>query len=217
MRTRPLILFSVLSVLAMSGVAAIALYRLPAGATLPIHWDAAGRANGIASAGRALFMPVVLAAFFFILFALLPRMEPLQKRMVGSAGLLSICWSRLLALMGLTELRIAAPAFGLSLSPTVHLAGLGLFLIMVGNAMPKSRPGFFVGIRTPWAMVDTDNWIATHRLGARTMMAAGAMIVAAAVIPIGAEARQAIVILATVGAVVPPVVYSWWLWWRAAH
>ena len=214
MRSRPLIVVSLAIICPLAVIAVVALSRLPAGFQLPVHWNAAEEADRFADAGYALFMPVVLSAGLSALFAVLPRIEPLQDRMSGSAALLDACWTGLLALMLLVQLTVAAPAFGLVLPSTVILAGLGVLLIAIGNALPKSRPGFFVGIRTPWALIDTDNWIATHRLGSRTTMAAGAIIVAIAVLPIGAQARGAAVCLALAVMVVPPVVYSWWLWRR---
>lgn len=214
MRTRPLIVASIAIVCLLAVTAVVALSRLPAGSQLPVHWNAAGEADRFADAGYALFMPVVLSAGLSALFVILPRIEPLQDRMSGSAALLDACWTGLLALMVLVQLTVAAPAFGLLLPSTLILAGLGILLVAIGNALPKSRPGFFVGIRTPWALIDTDNWIATHRLGSKTTMAAGAIVVAAAVLPIGAQARAVAVCLALAAMVVPPVVYSWWLWRR---
>ena len=214
MRTRPLIVVSLAVICLLAVIAIVALTRLPAGSRLPVHWNAAGEADRFADAGYALFIPVVLSAGLSALFAILPRIEPLQDRMSGSAALLDACWTGLLALMLLVQLTVAAPAFGLVLPSTLILAGLGILLIAIGNALPKSRPGFFVGIRTPWALIDTDNWIATHRLGSRTTMAAGAIVVAVAVFPIGSQARAVAVWLALAVMVVPPIVYSWWLWRR---
>lgn len=214
MRSRPLIVVSLAIVGLLTVIAIVALWRLPAGSQLPVHWTAGGEADRFADADHALFMPVVLSAGLSALFAVLPRIEPLQDRMSGSAALLDACWTGLLALMVLVQLTVAAPAFGLHLPPTLMITGLGILLIAIGNALPKSRPGFFIGIRTPWALIDTDNWIATHRLGSRTTMAAGAIIVAAAVFQIGAQARVVAVCLALAVMVIPPVVYSWWLWRR---
>ena len=214
MRARPLIVVSFGIVCLLTVIAIIALSRLPAGAQLPVHWSAAGEADRFADAGYALFMPAVLAGGLSALFAVLPRIEPLQDRMTGSAALLGTCWSALLAVMLLVQVIIAAPAFGLALPPTLMLGGLGILLIAIGNVLPKSRPGFFIGVRTPWALIDTDNWIATQRLGSRTMMASGAMIVVAAGVPIGAQARGATVSLALAVMIIPPVAYSWWLWHR---
>ena len=214
MRSRPLIVISLAIVCLLAGIAIVALSRFPAGSQLPVHWNAAGEADRFADAGYALFMPVVLSAGLSALFAVLPRIEPLQDRMSGSAALLDACWTGLLAMMLLVQLTVAAPAFDLALPPTLILVGLGILLIAIGNALPKSRPGFFVGIRTPWALIDPDNWIATHRLGSRTTIAGGAIIVAAAVLPIGAQARAVTVCLAVAVMVILPVVYSWWLWRR---
>lgn len=214
MSYRRITLASLLTVAGLGLIAATALQRLPTGTSLPVHWNGAGQANGFASADRALFMPVVSAAVISLVMAILPRIEPMQHRLQQSAPLYRTAWAGLLGMMILTEIVIAAPAFGLWLPATLHLAAGGLLLIVLGNALPKSRPGFFVGIRTPWTLTDPENWIATHRLGARTMILGGVMIVIAAVLPIEAGMRQACVIAGIIVAVAPPVVYSWWFWHR---
>lgn len=214
MRTRPLSLISLAIVCLLTAIALIALSRLPVGAQLPIHWTITGDADQYASARYVLFGPVVAAAVLSALFAVLPRLEPLQERMGGSATLLEASWVGFLALMVLVEIMIAGPAFGLVLTPSLLFAGLGIYLIIRGNALPKSRPGFFVGIRTPWAITDTNNWVATHRFGSRTMMLGGAIIALAAVLPLGAQARLGTVYFALALTSLPPVIYSWWFWRR---
>lgn len=199
---------------AIAAIATAALQRLPAGTQLPVHWNAGGQADGFADAQRALFMPAVLAAAISLVMAVLPRIEPMQQRLSQSASLYRTSWAGLLGMMVLTECVIAAPAFGLWLPATLHLAAGGVLLMVIGNVLPKSRPGFFLGIRTPWTLTDPDNWVATHRLGARTMILGGVMIVGAAVLPIDPAARQALVISGIAVAVLPPIVFSWWFWRR---
>jgi uncharacterized membrane protein len=205
------------AIVVVGGIAAIAtaaLQRLPAGTQLPVHWNAAGQADGFADAQRALFMPAVVAAAISLVMAVLPRIEPMQQRMSRSASLYRTGWAGLLGMMVLTECVIAAPAFGLWLPATLHLAAGGVLLIVIGNALPKSRPGFFVGIRTPWTLTDSDNWIATHRLGARTMILGGVMILGAALLPVDADARRTLVVGGMSIAIVPPLIFSWWFWQR---
>ncbi len=212
MSYRGMTIASAATVLALAGVAGIALSRLPTGTQLPMHWNAAGEADRFADAGTALFMPVALTVVVSLSMLAVPRIEPLQDRMAGSAPLLKAAWGGLLAMMALVEAMVAAPAFGIVLPPTMSLVGAGLLLAVIGNALPKSRPGFFVGIRTPWTLTDPENWIATHRLGARTMVAGGAMLVAGALLPI-APGTRAVLTMAAIGlAVIPPVAYSWWHW-----
>lgn len=203
--------------IALAAVAAIAAQRLPAGTQLPTHWNAAGAADRYADASSALFMPVFLTIGLSSVFALLPRLEPLQERLDRSRALLVTAWAGLLAIMAVVEFMVAAPAFGLHPPATLMLAAVGVLLIAIGNMLPKSRPGFFVGIRTPWAILDEDNWVATHRLGAWTFIAGGALMVAAGLLPLAAAARQALVIAALVIATVPPVLYSFLHWQRRAR
>jgi uncharacterized membrane protein len=214
MTVRSLIAASIATTTALAGIAAIARSRLPANTRLPVHWGASGAANGFADAPVALFMPVVLCAGISVTMAVLPHLEPLQNRLDGSKGLFRTSWAALLALCAVLEAQVAAPAFGVILPVSLPLVATGLLLIVLGNALPKSRPGFFVGIRTPWTLSDPDNWVATHRLGARTMIAGGAIIVAAALLPIAPATRETCVVAALIVAVVPPVVYSFAYWRR---
>ena len=215
MTYRRMTIASVIVAATLAIVAALALQRLPVGTQLPTHWNAAGEADRFADAGTALFTPVFLAIGLSAIFAVLPRLEPLQDRLDRSRSLLTTAWAGLLAIMAVIETMVAAPAFGLHPPATLVLVAVGLLLIAVGNMLPKSRPGFFVGIRTPWAIMDEDNWVATHRLGAWTFIAGGALIVAAGLLPLTAATRQALVIAALVIATVPPVLYSFWHWRRA--
>jgi len=68
MRSRPLIVVSLVIICLLALIAIVALSRLPAGSQLPVHWNAAGEADRFADAGYALFMPVVLAVGLSTLF-----------------------------------------------------------------------------------------------------------------------------------------------------
>jgi uncharacterized membrane protein len=209
MSDRALKIASAATILLLAGVAAVAAARLPAGTRLPIHWNAGGQADGFAGAPVALFAPVMLCAGLSGLMMVLPRIEAARHRIERSAGLLRAAWGGVLAMMVLVEAMAAAPAFGIVLPGHLLIAGMGMLLIVIGNALPKSRPGHFVGIRTPWTMADEANWIATHRFGAKTMIAAGAAILLAALLPIDAATRSLWVRIAIGCAVVPPILYSW--------
>ena len=213
----PMIWASAATAVILAGVATLALHRVPAGTQLPTHWNAAGEADRFAEASTALFMPVLLVVGLSSVFALLPRLEPLQDRLDRSRALLVTAWGGLLAMMSLVELMVAAPAFGLHAPATLILAAVGVLLIVIGNMLPKSRPGFFVGIRTPWTILDEDNWVATHRLGAWTMIAGGALILLAALLPVGRDVRQVLVVAALVVAILPPFGYSYLHWRRTAR
>lgn len=215
MRYRELTIASAATIALLGYIAVRAYARLPPGTLLPVHWSATGEPNGMADASVALAMPVLVCALVSGMVFAIPKLEPLQEGLDRSASLLCTTWASLLVLMALMELFVAAPAFGLSLPASLPIVGVGLLLMAIGNALPKSRPGFFIGIRTPWSLIDDDNWVATHRLGSRTMIAAGVMIVLSAVLPFAPSARVLVFWAAVATAVVPPVLYSYLHWRRA--
>jgi uncharacterized membrane protein len=214
MKVKGLLIASLVLAAAMAAFAWYTAGQVAPGTELPVHWNAAGEVNGTMPAFKALLFPVFAVLGFTVLFSLIPRLEPLQNRLEGSAEVLRVTWIGLLLIMVMIQAAVAAPALGFVTPVALPNLGIGLFFLLIGNVLPKSRPGFFVGIRTPWAILDTDNWIATHRLGGKLTMLAGAAIALSAVLPLPGGVRTAIMIGAIALMVVPPFVYSWWLWHR---
>jgi uncharacterized membrane protein len=213
MRYRNLIITSALTAAGLAIVATIALGRLPADTQLPTHWGPNGLPDRFSDASTALFMPVALTLVISLSMAALPSLEPLQDKLEQSAPLYRTTWAGLLGIMILVEAMVAAPAFGLALPPTTMLVGIGALFAALGNVLPKSRPGFFVGIRTPWAIMDPDNWIATHRYGGRIMMGSGLALIVLALLPVSNETRASFVVAILLVMVATPILYSF-LYWR---
>ena len=214
MRTRGLFLTSIAVAVALIGFAFVVEARLGDGALLPIHWNAAGEADGFAPALFALLVPPGLLIVTTAIFAAIPALEPLQDKLQGSADVLRVIWGGVIGLCIFMAAMIAAPAYGIALQGSIIGLAVGFLLVMVGNVLPKSRPGFFVGIRTPWTLTDTDNWIATHRLGGKLMMAAGAVLILLAVLPVSPEATTFVTLGIVLPALLVPIAYSWWFWRR---
>ena len=214
MRVKGLLIGSLILAALMAAFAFYAAAQVPPGTELPVHWNAAGEVHGTLPALKALLFPVAAVIGSTVLFSLIPRLEPLQERLEGSADVLRTTWVGLLFIMVMIQAAVGAPAFGVKMPVALPVLAIGLFFVVIGNVLPKSRPGFFVGIRTPWAILDTDNWIATHRLGGKLMMLAGIAITLSALLPLPREARIATMAGSVALAVIPPFVYSWWLWHR---
>lgn len=217
MKVRGLLIANVLIAGAMALFGVWVAAGLEADAQLPIHWNVAGEPDGFARAHTALLWPAAISLLTGLVFAAIPRMEPLQDRLEASAPLLRSAWIGTMLLMVYVQIMIAAPALGLQLGPNLMLAGLGALLVMLGNSLPKSRPGFFVGIRTPWTLSDTDNWIATHRLGGKIMLGAGFVMIMATFLPLTPDIRAGLVMGLILGVAAIPIGYSWWLWRKTAR
>lgn len=201
----------------MAGVAIWAARAAPAGMMLPVHWNAGGQGDHLVPAREALFHPVAMAGIVSLLLAGLPFIEPLQNRLEGSRALLLAAWQGLMAVMATIEAVSVCAVLGHPLPGSTMLVTMGLLLMWIGNALPKSRPGFFVGIRTPWTLIDTDNWIATHRFGGRSLMLAGLVVVVAALAPLAADRRSALVLASVLIGALVPVAYSFLHWWKRSR
>lgn len=217
MKTGKLLLLSLAVCAAMAAFAFYAAARVPPGAELATHWNMAGEADGFAPPLRALLFPVGIAVLVSLVFSVLPSIEPLQDRLEGSAPLMRTAWIGVLLMMVFVQGLIGAQAFGYEVRGDMVLLPVGVLLLVIGNMLPKSRPGFFVGIRTPWTIVDEDVWIATHRLGGKLMMLAGAVLFILVFVPLEAKLRGGLTTAVILVSALVPVVYSWWLWNRKKH
>ena len=212
MKVRSLLIANLLVVAAMAVFAFWAAGIAPADMELPTHWNAAGEVDQTMAPLPALLMPAGISLFVAVVFAITPVLEPLQHKLEGSAPLLRAVWIGMMALMVAIEGIVAAPIFGHSPGAGAILVLVGLLFVVIGNMLPKSRPGFFVGIRTPWTITDADNWIATHRLGGKLFMLAGVALVLAGLFDVPANLRMVAILGGVIAAALTPVAYSWWFW-----
>ncbi|MFC4601631.1 SdpI family protein [Cohnella hongkongensis] len=90
------------------------------------------------------------------------------------------------------------------------IGGMGILWMIMGNRMGQMRSNFLFGIRTPWTLVDENNWRKTHRLGGRLWFAAGViMFLSAWLTPSGWTV--AILLVCTLASSLAPVLYSYML------
>jgi uncharacterized membrane protein len=193
--------------------ASLALWpRLPN--PMPIHWNAAGQPDGYGSRlVGAFLMPVVMAGIY-LMFEVLPRIDPRRKNYLRFAETYRFLRTLLILFMLLVHgLSLYSVVYGGSvLSPNLIFAAVGLLFVLLGNYMPRFRPTWFVGIRTPWTLSSDRIWRKTHRLGGRLFFLVGVVLIAAIWLP---TAWTLYVLLAAVLiAAVIPIVYSYWLFQR---
>ncbi len=53
---------------------------------------------------------------------------------------------------------------------------LGALLAAMGNLMHSIKQNYFLGIRTPWALSDEDNWRMTHQLASKVWFIGGLLL-----------------------------------------
>lgn len=190
-------------------IGAMAYGKLPP--RVPIHWDAHGRANGWGSpAVDAFVMPWVIAGMW-LLFAVIPRIDPLRANYEKFAGTYTLLVNLILTFMFVIHIATLGAAMGMRVDMArIAPMLIGLLFIGMGNVLPRARRNWFVGIRTPWTLSSDRVWERTHRLGGYLFTAAG--VIALIVALIGGGGAIPVIVGLSAAVAVALMAYSYILW-----
>ena len=118
-------------------------------------------------------MPVTTIAIAALL-AVIPRFEPRRANLERSGKAYGAIWITVVTLLGGVHVLTVAAALGADLEISrLVLIGTGLLFVVIGNYLPKVRPNYLMGIRTPWTLASDLSWTRTHRLGGRLFVIEG--------------------------------------------
>jgi len=182
------------------------------GATLPIHFDMAGKPNGYGSRGAFVGVVLTLSGIGLgtaLLVRFLPRIDPKQKAKYSEAIFVRISHGLLLFLSLICGVMIYASVNGHFTLPQKFLYPvLGLFFAYLGNLFNNVKPNYFVGIRTPWTLENEVVWRKTHKLAARIWLPGGVLLALLGWI-LPPSAMHIVFIISILIMAVVPVVYSY--------
>lgn len=197
----------VLLIAVMVVLAAVSYFYLPE--QIPIHWNAEGEIDNYA--GRLfIFLPPLLGIGVLLLLKVTQRIDPKSEnygRFQKSYDLFGVL------ICGLFLVLEAVTIYS-SFYPEVKLVdkvvpfSIGLMFLVIGNMMPKFRPNYFVGIKTPWTLANEEVWTKTHRMAGRLWFAGGLLI--ALISFVGTGTMRAVVFGVVVAVlVIIPLLYSY--------
>ncbi|OUO35956.1 SdpI family protein [Olsenella sp. An290] len=201
-------------------LAAYALLAYPAmPETVPTHWGADGAVDGWGDKAGTLVMAAMPLVVALVMLAV-PRLDPKGRNFERFRGvylgmsaaitlfMVAVSWMTPLTASGLV------PEGG-SLVSTAILFALGALMIALGNYLPRVKPNYTFGIRTPWTLASEDNWRHTHRFAGPVFVVAGAaMLVAALLSSVAPEASFWVGMAAVLVATLVVGVYSFLVWRR---
>jgi len=158
----------------MTAASAYGWMALPPEATFPVHWTTDGTPDRFAGKLETLGAMPTLAAFLTIIFALGPHLFPRAENVQKSRDLYITGWVGGLALIGLSHGAILYSALsGEGPSLRLFFIANGLFLMVLGNFMAKSKPNWIAGIKTPWTLDSDYSWSLTNRFAGRSFVLVG--------------------------------------------
>lgn len=141
------------------------------------HWNINDQADGYISRFWGVFMVPLITLGMFLLFLVIPSIDPLKANIAQFRGAFNIFIVLFVAFMlyihglmlawnlGYTDFRMSG----------AMLPAIGLLFVFIGFMMRQARRNFFIGIRTPWTLSSDYVWNETHRIGAVLFMISGAL------------------------------------------
>ena len=193
-------------VAAMWAFAAAVYTRLPQ--RVPSHWNLRGEVDGwMDKPWGALAQPAIATGILALLW-LIPRIDPRRANVEHFAEDRRLIINLVVCFLAVVQVATLGQALGWPVEvDRVLTASVGLLFVGLGNYLPRIRSNWFIGIRTPWTMDNERVWRATHRVGGRAFVAAGMLMVLAALL--GPRARTWAIGAAIVIGGVVPLVYSY--------
>ncbi len=176
-------LFSWACVLLIFTLALLTWMQLPELTQYPVHWDARGLPDRYGSkleVAFSLFVMPVAAVFIFLVFVLIPKIEPVRANVTANMRPYTYIWVlTMLLLVGVSGF-ISYSYTNLELSPerskipiSFLVITMSAFFIFIGNIMGKFKRNFLIGVRTPWTLSSDLAWDKTHRLVGKMFVGLG--------------------------------------------
>ena len=171
------------------------------------HWDANGSVDGYMPKLWGLFLLPVISAVLFLVFMLIPKIDPHKGNIEKFRGhfdvfilllfvflfyvhMLTMLWN---LSYRFNIIQLLAPAFGL----IIYYAG-----IMMENA----KQNWFIGVRTPWTLSSEVVWDKTNKLAGKLFKVAGVLAAMGVIFP---KYAIFLIMVPVILAAVYPIIYSY--------
>lgn len=173
---------------------------------VPIHWNINGEIDGYASRYVCIVF-AILPAFIYYAMTLTRKIDPHQEKInirINTYELMKKI--TVILLIAIDIFYYYMILFKNASVQTGICIIIGLFIVTIGNYMPKVPQNFFFGIRTPWTLKNEIVWQKTHRVGGYAFIILGLMTIVAGFIE---QAGFYILMIVAIPAVIFPCIYSY--------
>jgi len=145
------------------------------------HFNIAGEADGWSGKAFAVVgLPMILVGVHLIC-ALATLADPKKQNISDKMFRLVLWICPVLSIFVNGGVYLYSLGFHVDMSRICMIMVSVVFLI-IGNYMPKCRQNYTVGVKTPWALADVENWNKTHRLAGWLWILSGVLMGIAAIL-----------------------------------
>ena len=179
---------------------------------VPVHWGINGEVDRYGSK-MELFIIAGMNIFLGIFMPLVAKVDPKKKNYDRFQETYE--WMIIWTLLFMTV--VTGVILAETLQPGTLNIGkvicsmVGIMFIVLGNMMPKIKSNFFTGVKTPWALSSDAVWNKTQRLGGKTLVLGGVLILISAFVGDAKWMTFIIIGVAVLVGLVPTVMsYIWY-------
>lgn len=148
---------------------------------IPIHWNAAGEADGFGSRNSILIFPIMYMIIYFILL-FLPTIDVYRENVKKSfKNYFGIRLTMGLFFLAMFIITLLINYYDFNLSKAIILA-IDLLFIAIGYFIKDIKRNYFAGIRTPWALSDEKIWDETHKMSGKLFMITGGLLLIVSIV-----------------------------------
>lgn len=178
--------------------------------SIPMHWNAQGVIDG-RYPKMTIFMIPALMIVIVLLFKVIRFIDPKNKNYKKFSSTFDMIKLVICLLILCLQIVTIINSFDEHLVdvPMILNMGMGMLFAILGNSLPKIRPNYFVGIKTPWALADEDNWRITHRFAGKVWFIGGLIMFPTALLP--ASIAMYVILAIAIGLCVISYVYSYYI------
>lgn len=174
---------------------------------IPSHWDFSGTIDGY-STKNEFFLLAILPLILWIFFLFLPKIDPKKENYQKFSGFYHVFSMIMVLFMDFVFLLCLYASFQEDspfVSEIIPMA-VGLLFVFIGNYLPKVKPNFFMGIKTPWTLSCETVWIKTHRKGGMAFVLLGIFMM---VVPFFPQINEYVFATVVLLAILYPVILSY--------
>jgi uncharacterized membrane protein len=164
----------VLVILTLVGLALSLLVYPTLPEMVPSHWNAAGEVDDTMSRNTITFLIPGFTLVLGLVLLYLPNIDPLRANVERFRRVYNLFIVGFAAYLIFIHVLILLAGLGVEFNMTYLLIPpASLMMFGIGFVLEKTKPNWFLGVRTPWTLSSPDVWEKTHRLGSLLFKVSG--------------------------------------------
>ncbi len=177
---------------------------------VPMHWNIKGEIDRYGEKIELLIIPFLLPLLTYIMFLIIPKIDPKNKLNSMGNKLQSIKFLMTIIMSALALFIIYASKNESLANPNYLVLLTGCLYIILGNYFKTIKANYFIGIKTPWTLESESVWKQTHKLGG-IMWFIGGIILVITSLTLATKLNFTILLIITGIITIIPTVYSYLL------